>query len=253
MSTSGQEPSICNLSDDQKLVMSVSDSESTCKISKTNMKVSAGSSQKSDVIIFRHRESPQSPPMPPKVNIVNRPKQNILSESFCSDSSSTSSDSVHTNDKLVAPNLTKSNIHHNSSKKNGNFEPLPPSLLIDIRNYQLIDEQEDEHESNCSDSEICNPNSIDGNLVINIFNDDNFYKYHINENLSYDAFKMTHDESDESYAGLKNLKSGSSTIRSKNGTIRGIKNRVRSGISTFLQMQQTTVKVNYAEEERMLI
>lgn len=278
MSISGPEQSLCssgtmkpfegNLSDDQKLVLSVSDSGSTCSIrSKNDVKVSSGKCFAayddhvdrelcSDVIMFRPTsESPQPPPVPPKMNRPNRQKQSVLSESFCSDTSSASSDSVHTNDQLVSPNLIRSLGDHHNSVKSDKLSLLPSSLLIDIRNRslccegrdQLSDEHDDEQESICSDLEHSNQNSIDG---MNFYSDDNFYKFHINENLSYelDAFKMSHDESDESFAGLKDLRSGTSTIRSKNGTIRGIKNRVRSGISTFLQMQQTTVKVNYAVE-----
>lgn len=240
-----------NLSDDQKLVLSSSDSGTTCMIrSNHDVKVSNEKSQKtcSAVILFQQTSEAQPPPVPPKVNRMNRPKRNILSESFFSDTSSASSESVNTSDNLM------SSISLDSTK-NDNIGLLPSSLLVDIRNrslFQVCDEPEYEKESNFSDLEMCNQNSEEEKLVMNFYRDENFYKYHINENLSYELndFKMTHDESDESFAGLKDLRSRSSTIRSKNGTIRGIKNRVRSGISTFLQMQQTTATVNYALERK---
>lgn len=252
-----------NLSDDQKLVLSVTESGTTCAIrNKIDLKSSNDKSEISekcfkfnerssdDLIMFRAiSESPQPPPVPPKMKGANR---QILSDSFCSDSSSaSSSDSVNNGDHLVSPKLIRSIEDHHNSTKSHEIGLLPSSLLIDIRNRslysevqdQLSDEQDDQ-ESTCSDLELCNQSSIDGNVMVKFYSEDKFYKFHINENFELDAFsKMTHDESDDSFAGLKDLRSGTSTIRSKNGTIRGIKNRVRSGISTFLQMQETTVKV----------
>lgn len=52
-------------------------------------------------------------------------------------------------------------------------------------------------------------------------------------------------DAEETFAGLKNI-SASSTIRSAKGTVRGVKNRVRAGIATFLQIQDTK---NYKEKE----
>lgn len=281
--TMGQKPFEGNLSDDQKLVLSVTDSGTTCcirsknevKLSNGNMRgksfngkcspdehIDSGTCSDAEITFFHpSSESPQPPALPPK---MNRKKQHVLSESFCSDTSSaSSSDSAQNNEHLmsdnhlVSPNLIRSIIEdHHKVAKTDPIALLPTSLLIDIRNRSVdfrdsldqdksSSDEQDEQESNCSDLELCNRNSIDEKLVMNYYSDDSFYKFHINENLSYelDAYKMTHDESDESFAGLKDLRSGTSTIRSKNGTIRGIKNRVRSGISTFLQMQQTTVKV----------
>ena len=143
---------------------------------------------------------------------------------------------------------------------------LPTSLLRDIRNHSLkFDEddndseveEEDEEELNYSDIVICN-NSIsddcsnskrDNRSDNEFYDDDKFYKFHMNENFSSLVSINDvqgaggHDGNDESFAGFKDLRSGSSTIRSAKGTIRGVKNRVRNGIVTFLQMQQTTVKV----------
>ena len=53
---------------------------------------------------------------------------------------------------------------------------------------------------------------------------------------------------DENFAGVRVLgsepcsNSSTSTIRSHRGTIRGVKNRVRAGIATFLRDQQSKVK-----------
>lgn len=161
---------------------------------------------------------------------------------------------------------------------------LPTSLLRDIRNHSIKfhnehehdnDEEEEEEEEedlrsedelNYSDIVICkNINNNDSNSIDcsssngicrqnnrsdnenEFYDDDKFYKFHINENFSSSVSlidgQAMHEESDESFAGFKDLRSASSTIRSAKGTIRGVKNRVRNGIATFLQMQQTTVKV----------
>lgn len=87
------------------------------------------------------------------------------------------------------------------------------------------------------------------------FENDSFYNFHINENnLSYlvnKSDKSIFDTNEDSFAGYKDLAtaynpiSGSSTIRSNKGTIRGVKNRVRNGIATFLQMQHANIKVIY--------
>ncbi|XP_037920255.1 uncharacterized protein LOC119657425 [Hermetia illucens] len=83
------------------------------------------------------------------------------------------------------------------------------------------------------------------------FETDKFYKFHINEmdvtdDLVENKPKIFKD--DETFAGYKDIHSGTSTIRSSKGTVRGVKNRVRNGIATFLQMQQTNVK-NYKEKD----
>ncbi|XP_053660584.1 glutaredoxin domain-containing cysteine-rich protein CG12206-like [Anopheles marshallii] len=92
----------------------------------------------------------------------------------------------------------------------------------------------------------------------NQFESDRYYKFHINERGRPDGGAEPGSSSpettpsvvddDESFAGLKDLSNGTSTIRSNKGTVRGVKNRVRNGIATFLQMQQTGLK-NYKDKE----
>ncbi|KXJ75926.1 hypothetical protein RP20_CCG010713 [Aedes albopictus] len=100
------------------------------------------------------------------------------------------------------------------------------------------------------------------------FENDKFYKFHINEHSTLQQQQQQQQSSnqqngsahlngagnhscsssviddDESFAGFKDLTSGTSTIRSNKGTVRGVKNRVRNGIATFLQMQQANIKMN---------
>ncbi|KAG6457213.1 hypothetical protein O3G_MSEX010178 [Manduca sexta] len=83
------------------------------------------------------------------------------------------------------------------------------------------------------------------------FDTDKFYDFHLNEkefddDKSVKSVSVGKSDSGvtelEYFAGVKDYKNEElpSTIRSSKGTIRGVKNRVRAGIATFLQMQNTT-------------
>ncbi|XP_064074546.1 glutaredoxin domain-containing cysteine-rich protein CG31559-like [Vanessa tameamea] len=83
------------------------------------------------------------------------------------------------------------------------------------------------------------------------FDTDKFYDFHLNEKQFDDMSVKSVSENKsvceqlseiEYFAGIKDYKSeeAPSTIKSSKGTIRGVKNRVRAGIATFLQMQSTT-------------
>lgn len=274
--SSGIKPFDGNLSDDQKLVLSDGASQRALK-NKNEMKLlnanvkgtmmsgkcspyddhldSGTCSDAEFVSLQPSYQSPQPPPVPPKG--IRTLRHHVLSDSFSSDASSaSSSDSVQissSGNHLVSPDLIRSIAEQQRSAL------LPSSLLIDIRNHPVAfseeddqDDQDDklsndEGESNYGDLELSASDSVSEKLMMDFYSGDDYLKFHINEHLSYDldACKlMIHDESDESFAGIKDLRSGTSTIRSAKGTIRGVKNRVRNGIATFLQMQQTTVKVN---------
>lgn len=271
-----------NLSDDQKLVLNITDG-SSCESKKTEMEKS---NRNVNVVILSGRSSPISddhldsgtcsdaemnqspPPLPPKLIKRNNQMLNILHESSCSNTSTSSSmssesiqflqqnDSIisHTQSHLVSPNLIRSLDEQQKALKSDTSSLLPTSLLRDIRlrSSKPEDDETDNNESpsseelNYVDLEFSERENTDDNLIINLYCDDKFYKFHLNEHsptLNVND-TMSHDESDESFAGLKDLRSRSSTIRSTKGTIRGVKNRVRNGIATFLQMQQTTVKVS---------
>lgn len=83
-----------------------------------------------------------------------------------------------------------------------------------------------------------------------IYEDDKYYQFHMNERI-VDVPKEETEEAptnkdDDTFAGYKDIGTtvAASTIRSSKGTVRGVKNRVRNGIATFLQMQQTNVKAS---------
>lgn len=251
-----------NLSDDQKLVLNISgDCVDACE-SKKKIELKL-SNENVNRILLSGQCSPcedhldsgtcsdadmnQPPPLPPKISRMNFLKNHMLSDSFCSDASSaSSSDSMQfAQSCLMSPDLIRSIDDRHKTDKNDQSAPLPTSLLMDIRNRAMIKDEsssDDERESNYGDLVLCNREE---KILLNFYNDDKFYKFHMNEHLSLDACNlMTHDESDENFAGLKDLSNRTATIRSAKGTIRGVKNRVRNGIATFLQMQQTTVKVS---------
>lgn len=79
------------------------------------------------------------------------------------------------------------------------------------------------------------------------YEDDHYYKFHLNEmNFESDGTnKNQYNEEDDYFAGYKNLDgmtgSATSTIKSSKGTVRGVKNRVRAGIATFLTTSTTKV------------
>jgi hypothetical protein len=83
-----------------------------------------------------------------------------------------------------------------------------------------------------------------------IFDTDRFYTFHLNEHASdsKDTVPGKDIEGEETFAGFRDLlqgKESSSTIRSAKGTVRGVKNRVRAGIATFLQLHDTKVGHEY--------
>ncbi|XP_050440628.1 glutaredoxin domain-containing cysteine-rich protein CG12206-like [Adelges cooleyi] len=79
--------------------------------------------------------------------------------------------------------------------------------------------------------------------VIDMDNTDQYFQFHMNENVfdHVDGSQAATAEvqgGDDSFAGCKAYEAAvgcSDTIRSAKGTIRGVKNRVRAGIATFLQ------------------
>nr|XP_022914551.1 glutaredoxin domain-containing cysteine-rich protein CG31559-like [Onthophagus taurus] len=79
-----------------------------------------------------------------------------------------------------------------------------------------------------------------------IYDTDKYYKFHLNENVidpdeEIGKTKKNHPD-DEYFAGYKDFSGaveGPKTIRSAKGTVRGVKNRVRAGIATFLQINST--------------
>ena len=87
-----------------------------------------------------------------------------------------------------------------------------------------------------------------------VYEYDRFYKFHINElkgnKDSGRGVVLGDKETDECFAGYKILEK--EAIRSAKGTVRGVKNRVRAGIATFLQKPSSQVRI-YSYVHRMIL
>ncbi|KAL4703216.1 hypothetical protein ACJJTC_007040 [Scirpophaga incertulas] len=130
---------------------------------------------------------------------------------------------------------------NSQSKPNTDRESSPPKTpLISESTYE--DRQK---EDKIKQEKMC--------YSSHYFDTDKYYDFHLNEkqfdddksvsSVSVSAKSECNIDSDvEYFAGVKDYKNEEppSTIRSSKGTIRGVKNRVRAGIATFLQIQNTT-------------
>ncbi|CAG9782255.1 unnamed protein product [Diatraea saccharalis] len=131
---------------------------------------------------------------------------------------------------------------NSEAKKNDERESSPPckAPLITETTYEERQKQDKlKQEKMCYSSHY--------------FDADKYYDFHLNEkqfddvksvsSVSVTAKSECENGTDmEYFAGIKDYKNEEmpSTIKSSKGTIRGVKNRVRAGIATFLQMQSTT-------------
>ncbi|KAH8287302.1 hypothetical protein KR054_005543, partial [Drosophila jambulina] len=140
---------------------------------------------------------------------------------------------------------------------------LPSSLLRDIHS----------HRQQARDIAPAISTKIDGRPLQ--YEADRFYNFHVNEHENFRSFGSTSSASstpeyeannggfqeealqdDDAFVGYRDVRvlgssgksSANSTIRSAKGTVRGVKNRVRNGVATFLQLQQPNVK-NYLEKD----
>lgn len=123
-----------------------------------------------------------------------------------------------------------------SSCQNGGRLPV-----IDVREC-TYEERKLESIGISKREEICN--QVVGSKYV--YEDDRFYNFHLNERDDPESSAggcegNGDNEEDEYFAGCKTA--DRETICSAKGTIRGVKNRVRAGIATFLQ--NPAVKVCY--------
>ncbi|XP_017112383.1 glutaredoxin domain-containing cysteine-rich protein CG12206 [Drosophila elegans] len=93
----------------------------------------------------------------------------------------------------------------------------------------------------------------DGYYTFHVHEHDNFRSFNSSSSTEYEAHAFPEEPLDEHFAGYRDVRtegkqSASSTIRSAKGTVRGVKNRVRNGVATFLQLQQPNVK-NFMEKD----
>lgn len=140
--------------------------------------------------------------------------------------------------------------NHLSKLNSSSF--LPQTLLQDIRNAKIsVDQTETkqvliEEKTYVERKEEEKEKCIEVIVSKRLYESDKYYDFHLNENEPSDAVVPSKNVVvDESFAGYKDLLGdGASTIRSAKGTVRGVKNRVRAGIATFLQINSNT-KVSF--------
>jgi len=131
----------------------------------------------------------------------------------------------------ISPTSTLSNSSDDQSKRS----------IVEERTYEERQKETIEKQNASSSKVIKNGEKFDT---------DRFYKFHLNEHVS-DSKDTKHGddiENEETFAGYRDLlqgKDSASTIKSAKGTIRGVKNRVRAGIATFLQLHDTKVGYVY--------
>jgi len=126
----------------------------------------------------------------------------------------------------ISPTSTLSNSSGGKSKR----------FIVEERTYEER-QKETTEKQNVSSSKVIKSGEK--------FDTDRFYKFHLNEHVTEDKDTNHGDDiENETFAGYRDLlqgKDSSSTIKSAKGTIRGVKNRVRAGIATFLQQHDTKV------------
>lgn len=147
----------------------------------------------------------------------------------------------------------KNGIDANSIKLNGSvfkYQNTSPTSTLstssdDHSKKSVVEEKTyEERQKETAEKQQASSRKLVNNCQI--FDTDRFYTFHLNEHAT-DSKETVHGqniESEETFAGFRDLlqgKESSSTIRSSKGTIRGVKNRVRAGIATFLQLHDTKV------------
>lgn len=133
------------------------------------------------------------------------------------------------------------------SQVNSETKNATESLPVNLSKTPLISEstyEERKKEDKMKQEQMC--------YSSHYFDTDKYYDFHLNEkefdedqsvkSVSVGANSLSEVSEIEFFAGVKdyNNEEVPSTIRSSKGTIRGVKNRVRAGIATFLQIQSTT-------------
>lgn len=130
---------------------------------------------------------------------------------------------------------------HTEAKSNEETESLPVNLFDKVPLISESTYEERKKQEKMKQERMC--------YSSHYFDTDKFYEFHLNEK-QFDEDQSVKSVSAKSecvnevefFAGVKdyNTEEAQSTIKSSKGTIRGVKNRVRAGIATFLQMQNTT-------------
>lgn len=145
----------------------------------------------------------------------------------------------------------------NSSEYNGDGEHALPIISAAIlkcnaQNIEAAPKLIQHYEPKCQNGfhqytvdKLANMKLQDNTQYDQLENTDRFLHFHLNENNFDDEKSKQTAVDDDTFAGLKSLaekNTPAATIRSAKGTVRGVKNRVRAGIATFLNTNITKVR-----------
>lgn len=129
-----------------------------------------------------------------------------------------------------------------SNEQNGK----PSSPVVTECTYEERKQEQERLEQESVDGDVDNSiNPVTGKKYV--YEYDRFYKFHVNElkgnnKDSGRGVVLGDKDTDECFAGYKIL--DKEAIRSAKGTVRGVKNRVRAGIATFLQKPSSQVGIS---------
>ncbi|XP_055297563.1 glutaredoxin domain-containing cysteine-rich protein CG12206-like [Sitodiplosis mosellana] len=138
------------------------------------------------------------------------------------------------------------NLHHRRDTINNDFDHLFATNGKSIDPLRRV--MQNMNSNNTGNNKMKSENKR------HIYENDKYISFHLNERadnaMSHERDTFNRTKDDDSFAGYRDITASNvaSTIRSSKGTIRGVKNRVRNGIATFLQMHQTNVK-NFKEKD----
>jgi len=121
-------------------------------------------------------------------------------------------------------------------EQNGKSSPVIKEYTYEERKQR----EQERIEQGCADASQSRPT---GHKYL--YEDDRYYNFHVNElrdNNKNSNGEHGVAENDECFAGYKIH--DKEAIRSAKGTVRGVKNRVRAGIATFLQSPTSKVCIN---------
>ncbi|XP_030381990.1 glutaredoxin domain-containing cysteine-rich protein CG31559, partial [Scaptodrosophila lebanonensis] len=221
-----------------------------------------------------------------KIRVNSSPSAYSLTDSEEGDVSSTgSNDSLHSNEYTVPARSSTTITTSHSRRLMGSL--LPDSLLRDIRDKRDQDQRPattlDSNNSSL-DSVVDGDGDDDDGMgaaedyvkIVKMngrpmkYEADQYYTFHVNEHANFRSFgnnttsnQLSPDYdtyslqsggggggAEDAFVGYKDVHNCSqpSTIRSSKGTVRGVKNRVRNGVATFLQLQQPNGK-NYKDKD----
>lgn len=207
----------------------------------------------------KSQEPPVAPEMPAFISKSSN-KDSFLPQGLLQDIRDRSA-------KLSIVEIESDSEHNEEASQNINEDTNISKESVQLTSFRLVSQVNNEQRnsdveslsSNASKSPLISESTYEerkqDNTNQNIcysshyFDTDKFYDFHLNEKQfdvpvkSVSVSKNGSEMSEvEFFAGVKDYKTEDalSTIKSSKGTIRGVKNRVRAGIATFLQMQSTT-------------